>query len=634
MLRQDRSSYRLFAVVLLAILCLAAGGIWHLRRQSHFGPTHNNTANQISSVEKLPVVPSSTAQSAASELAEQYEHVDPMRAGWETEAFSEIVESRLKDIGKLLTGPPHPETYTLPEFIGDEFSCNRLRPSSLVRVFADSCLAVYRTGNNESDQVVKTADLVQELAILTECYTEDTDIRVKFKVVRIDRKQDTASTVVYYQSAGRNSTSTTQQSADWHCIWALGSEDVPPRLVSVRVTDYEEVRHDRAYGHGFVDLTEAVLGDNPSWQDQLIYGIDHWRGRMTRMVGPSIRGHHGIAIGDANGDGFEDLYVCRPRGLPDRLFLQNPDGTATDVSAEANVEWLEDSRAALFLDLDQDGDQDLVVSCQIGLLFLSNDGTGCFSLMAKRFMSDDPMSLAAADYDNDRYPDIYVCGTIPIFSVPGPNFSAADDSPLGVPIPYHDAENGGRNVLFRNMGDWQFVDVTGEVGLDVDNRRWSFAASWDDFDSDGDQDLYVANDNGRNNLYRNDAGFFVDVAMDSGVEDMAAGMSVSWGDFNNDGQTDLYVSNMFSSAGNRIAYQRQFQSDARENVRHQFRRHARGNTLFENAGNGTFRDVSVEQGVTMGRWAWASRFVDINNDGFEDIIVANGYVTQEDTGDL
>ncbi len=87
------------------------------------------------------------------------------------------------------------------------------------------------------------------------------------------------------------------------------------------------------------------------------------------------------------------------------------------------------------------------------------------------------------------------------------------------------------------------------------------AASWEDYDQDGDLDLYVANDFGRNNLYRNDDGQFVDVAAEAGVEDISAGMSVSWGDYNNDGQADLYVGNMFSSAGNRVTYQRQFSSD-------------------------------------------------------------------------
>ena len=107
------------------------------------------------------------------------------------------------------------------------------------------------------------------------------------------------------------------------------------------------------------------------------------------------------------------------------------------------------------------------------------------------------------------------------------------------------------------------------------NQRFSFAASFTDIDSDGDPDLYVANDFGRNNLYRNDRdkngdSTFTDVAKEAAVEDISAGMSVSWADVDGDGDRDLYVSNMWSSAGNRLAYQRNFQSDADETARAEF----------------------------------------------------------------
>jgi hypothetical protein len=168
----------------------------------------------------------------------------------------------------------------------------------------------------------------------------------------------------------------------------------------------------------------------------------------------------------------------------------------------------------------------------------------------------------------------------------------------------------------------------------MNNWRWSFAASWEDYDADGDPDLYVANDFGRNNLYQNNSGTFVDVAAQAGVEDIGAGMSVSWADYNRDGDIDLYVGNMYSSAGLRIAYQDRFQPGADQRVRSEFQRHARGNSLFLSAGDGTFRDVSEPARVTLGRWAWSSNFVDINNDGWEDIVVANGFVTGRDTNDL
>jgi hypothetical protein len=147
----------------------------------------------------------------------------------------------------------------------------------------------------------------------------------------------------------------------------------------------------------------------------------------------------------------------------------------------------------------------------------------------------------------------------------------------------------------------------------------------------------VANDFGRNNLFRNDtpaggAPAFVDVAAELGVEDMAAGMGVTWADVDHDARPDLYVGNMFSSAGGRITYQRRFREGAGEDTP-SFRRHARGNTLFLNGADG-FEDVSEQAGVTMGRWSWGALFTDFENDGWPDLVVPNGFVTGPDTLDL
>lgn len=201
-------------------------------------------------------------------------------------------------------------------------------------------------------------------------------------------------------------------------------------------------------------------------------------------------------------------------------------------------------------------------------------------------------------------------------------------------MPFHDATNGAPNVMLRNEGSWAFNDVTEEVGLDQNSTRFSYASAWDDFDNDGDLDVYVANDFGRNNLYRNDQGRFVDVAAEAAVEDMGPGMSASWGDYNNDGLTDIYVSNMFSSAGSRITHDSKFKPQAEHADLVGFQRHARGNTLFENNGDGTFTDRATESGTMMGRWAWGSMFVDINNDGLRDTYVTNGFVTADDNNDL
>ena len=95
---------------------------------------------------------------------------------------------------------------------------------------------------------------------------------------------------------------------------------------------------------------------------------------MTLLV------RYGVAVGDVNGDGLDDLYVCQPGGLPNRLYVQNADGTATDRSREAGVDWLDLSVSALLVDLDNDGDQDLVIVTDHRLLVSSNDGTGHFKV--------------------------------------------------------------------------------------------------------------------------------------------------------------------------------------------------------------------------------------------------------------
>ena len=390
--------------------------------------------------------------------------------------------------------------------------------------------------------------------------------------------------------------------------------------------DYEEIIPKRGGGLNFQDVTASVFKEAPSFQDQLMLGIDHWRSRLQGDFGIDVNGLQGISVGDANGDGLDDIYVCQQGGLPNKLYIRNLNGALKDVSAESGVDWMELTRAVLFVDLDNDGDQDLALAQGWYWMLMENNGAGIFTKRTETKAPSNLHSLAAVDYDLDGDLDLYFCGRNPARELNN------SEGILGQPIPYHDANNGGANLLIRNDGDWRFSDATAECGLDVNNARYSYACSWADFDLDGDSDLYVANDFGRNNLYLNHNGKFIDVAGSQGVEDMSAGMSVTWGDYNNDGRPDPYISNMFSSAGNRITYQRKFRSGVEQEI-DAFRRHARGNSLFANIGSG-FTDVSENAAVTMARWAWGAKFVDLNNDGWEDIYVANGFITTEDTGDL
>ena len=97
---------------------------------------------------------------------------------------------------------------------------------------------------------------------------------------------------------------------------------------------------------------------------------------------------------------------------------------------------------------------------------------------------------------------------------------------------------------------------------------------------------------------------------------------------------DLYVGNMFSSAGQRVTSQQKFRATETEEIRKIYQRLAKGNSLFTNQGDGTFTETGQQAGVELGRWAWSSLFVDLNNDGWEDLLVVNGYMTSSDTGDL
>jgi hypothetical protein len=379
----------------------------------------------------------------------------------------------------------------------------------------------------------------------------------------------------------------------------------------------------------FTDITARALGHNTSYRYQLARSLDDWRTELDEATGIDVYGHNGIAAGDYNGDGLEDLYICQPSGLPNRLYRNNGDGTFDDVSAAAGVDVLDSSSMALFADLDNDRDQDLVVVAGPRLLLFVNDGHGRFALHPKPgFPASGATftSIAIADYDRDGRLDLYVCAYD--FWTPGVNYTA--------PTPYYDATNGPPNFLLRNRGDGTFEDVTAPSGMRENNNRFSFAASWADYDRDGWPDLYVANDFGRNNLYRNNGdGTFTDVAAKAGVEDPGAGMSVSWGDYDGDGWLDLYVSNMWSSAGQRLTFNPAFAGVAKdERVRAAFQRQARGNSLFRNNRDGTFRDVTLEAGVEFGRWAWSSAFLDYDNDGRLDLFVTNGYITGPDTHDL
>lgn len=559
------------------------------------------------------------------QLTAELNHVDPLTDDWDTEAFTERALAQLSAIGDFFQTN---DEETLSRLLSHEFRCTALVPHEWRSTTDDSQFVVRRWDSGHSSVSLEANSgqqvFVQSLAELRELFDESQPPHIYFKVTRVAGMSPVETTVLV-QADGPSQAGRLQQNAVWECEWEFDESETSPRLRTIRLMSVVEVAG-KAKAPLFADATASAMRDVPAYKAQLVRGLDDWRSRMDWRLGLPITGEFGIALGDANGDGWDDVFLCEPGGLPNRLLLRQEDGTVQDASHSAGIDYLEPCYSALFVDFDNDGDQDLAIGSGRYLLIMQNDGTGTYSNRRILTLESYLRSIAAADYDGDGAVDIYVCGYFPA--------DQTNSIGLGNPVPYHDANNGGRNYLFRNAGDLNFADVTDSVNLDENNTRFSYAAGWEDFDNDGDQDLYVANDFGRNCLYRNDGGKFVDVAGQSGVEDISAGMSVSWADFNHDGNFDLYVGNMFSSAGNRIAYHRQFRDGSEEEL-DAFRRHARGNTLFANQGDGTFRDVSMSMGVTMGRWAWSSEFVDFNNDGWEDLFVLNGMVTSRtDPADL
>jgi Tfp pilus assembly protein PilF/peroxiredoxin len=385
-----------------------------------------------------------------------------------------------------------------------------------------------------------------------------------------------------------------------------------------------------ASGPVFVDVTHQAMGGAESYNKQLLRGVDDWRTVLDGAAGIDIYSNNGVAAGDFDNDGFDDFYVCQPAGLPNRLYRNRGDGTFEDVTEKAGVGVLDNTACALFADFDNRGLQDLLVVCGTGPLLFVNQGNGTFALKRDAFKFAGPPQgtfthAALADYDRDGRLDIYFCTYMYYLGLDQYHY----------PIPYYDARNGPPNCLLHNEGNGTFVEKTEAAGLNVDNDRYSFACSWGDSNSNGLPDLCVVNDFGSSQLYRNNGdGTFTVVSKQARIEEVGAGMSCAWSDFDIDGHQDIYLPSMWEAAGQRVAGQKQFHEKAPENIRTLYQRHARGNALYKNQGDGTFKNVGREAGVEMGRWSWSSDFWDFDHDGYSDLYVANGYISGPERNDL
>ncbi len=336
--------------------------------------------------------------------------------------------------------------------------------------------------------------------------------------------------------------------------------------------------------------------------------------------------YHGASVADLNNDGFLDLFS--PGIDRNFLYLNRGDGTFEEAAARAGLEVTpEVGTSALFLDYDKDGDVDLFLAAVGKQMLFQNrlvpDGNLHFLDVSEQAGISIPsygFSSAAADVNRDGWPDIYLT-----------SYNKFDEIR---PEPFVGALNGTPNLLFINQGNGRFIEAAAEWG--VNDTRWSYATAFADLDDDGDLDLYVANDfAGGSRLYWNQLvqgeERFIEAAPEQGALDMGCGMGVSFGDYDNDGDLDLHVTNMSSIAGNRIL-DRLFPDESADGIF--LKKTAAGNSLYENLGNGKFRDRSAEAGPFVAGWAWGGGFIDFDNDGYEDLYTPNGFLsgkTMKDT---
>ncbi|MGH9493890.1 MAG: FG-GAP-like repeat-containing protein [Candidatus Sulfotelmatobacter sp.] len=522
------------------------------------------------------------------------------------------------------------DTRAIAESLASNFSGTSPQPSESRTVRSDALLEVRK------NMFADTASLTDD-AFLREWQSAVSDFSritvAEFQITGIDTTNTDASIVperietrIRYEIVGTGpGFHCEQRVGNWRVVWT-SSDSGEFKVLTLHVLNETRARSNSPV---YVDIASAAFGGAPSYSSQMVRGADYWRTVLDGACGIDIYGHNGVSVADIDNDGFDDLYVCQPAGLPNRLYRNRGDGTFEDITDSSGLGILESTACALFADCTNDGRQDVIVVRNTGPVLFLNEGDGKFREKPDAFQFTNPpqgtfTGAAVADYDRDGWLDIYFC----LYAY------YQGTGQYKYPTPYHDAENGPPNFLFRNNRDGTFSDVTSKSGLDKNNTRYSFCCGWNDYNGGGWPDLYVVNDFGRKNLYHNNGdGTFTDVAAKEGAEDIGAGMSLSWLDYDNDGKTDLYVGNMWTAAGLRISGQDIFRKDSSAGVRALYQKHAMGNSLLH-GGSEKFDDATKSAGVGMGRWAWSSDSFDFDHDGFADLYIANGMVSGPSRSDL
>jgi enediyne biosynthesis protein E4 len=319
-----------------------------------------------------------------------------------------------------------------------------------------------------------------------------------------------------------------------------------------------------------------------------------------------------VSVTDFDGDGWPDLYFTNSRfGEPNALYHNRGDGTFEEVAASAGLADLNRpsegvSMGSVWGDFDNDGREDLLVYRYGYLsLFKNIDGHHFRDVTQAAGLNRWMNSNGAIwiDYDRDGLLDLYVTGYFR---------NDIDLWHLATTRIMHNsfefATNGGKNLMFHNLGQGRFEDVTDKLGLG--STRWTLAAAAADLNEDGWPDIYLANDYGPEELYLNDHGKRFTLSTAGLESESKSGMSVALGDVYNRGHLDAFVTNI-SERGYL------FQNN-----------NLRLNEMTQRPGR--FR--SMADGVVADAgWAWGAQFGDLNNDGTNELFVANGFISGDST---
>jgi tetratricopeptide (TPR) repeat protein len=323
----------------------------------------------------------------------------------------------------------------------------------------------------------------------------------------------------------------------------------------------------------------------------------------------------GLAWGDFDNDGYEDLFVVSGGGslnLPDsqlaRSILYRNLGNGSFEEVRDFPEVRIRGMAAAWGDYNNDGWLDLVVTGYDTIMLFRNDHGHL--VRDRQFPSPKGFWAGAAwgDYDRDGFLDLYVCGYVKYTG--GSGTSSTEQFGKEVPFTLNPASyEPERNLLFHNDRNGTFTEVARQLGVANPEGR-SLSALWHDFDGDGWLDLYVANDISENKLYLNRGGKFVDSGRSAWVEEYRGSMGLAAGDFDRDGDDDLFISHWIAQ---QYALYQSLLSEQKQ------------------AGSATpelhFTDVAEMRGIgqaSMQSIGWGTSFVDFDSDGWPDLVVANG----------